>query len=226
MVLFLGILFSTTGFTLYYFLNKSAYLKNVLNLENEGSVRAVIFRRLSGITIFLILPLLLYLILTGKNLMSAYTGSMSDRTLFWLLPLGAFLILINYFNSRTPENINQYPEIREKEWTPSLIFLSALSWIVYLFAYEFLFRAMLFIPSLELFGFLPAVVLNTGIYSLVHIHKGVKEGIGSIFLGFVLCLLVAGTGTFWIAFFVHVILALSSEWFSLKAHPEMKVIRK
>ena len=194
--------------------------------DDEEKVKLVLFRRLSGITIYLIFPLLIYLLLTGDNLLLIYAGKINREFFLWFFPLALLLILLNYLNAGRVDNLVMYPEIRKKEWTPSLIALSALSWIFYLFAYEFLFRGILFIPALELLGFWPAIVLNTGIYSLVHVPKGIKESIGAIFLGFLLCLLVVRTGSFWIAFFSHVVLALSSEWFSIYANPEMRIIRR
>ncbi|MFW5820296.1 MAG: CPBP family intramembrane glutamic endopeptidase, partial [Bacteroidota bacterium] len=230
LTLILGIFFSTTGFTVLHFLNKKG-LKNFpfrssFPGDDEEKVKLVLFRRLSGITIYLILPLLIYLLLTGDNLLLIYAGKMNSEFFWWFFPLALLLILLNYLNAGRVDNLVMYPEIRKKEWTPSLIALSALSWIFYLFAYEFLFRGILLIPALELLGFWPAIVLNIGIYSLVHVPKGIKESIGAIFLGFLLCLLVIRTGSFWIAFFIHVVLALSSEWFSIYANPEMRIIRR
>jgi uncharacterized protein len=45
-------------------------------------------------------------------------------------------------------------------------------------------------------------------------------------LGIVLGIVTVQTGNIWVAFVVHVVLALSNEWFSLKAHPEMKYSNK
>ena len=114
-----------------------------------------------------------------------------------------------------------YPQIRTQNWNLSLLVVSALSWIAYLFAYEFLFRGILFTSSVSLLGIWPAIVLNVGIYSIVHIPKGFKESFWAIVLGVIICLLVVRTGSFWIAFFIHVVLALSNEWFSLRAHPDI-----
>ncbi len=225
LTLMLGIFVSTAGFAFYYFLNRTSYRNRIFEGDEKENVKTVVLRRLSGITIYLIFPLIVYLLLTGKNLLYLYTGSFSFTSFHWFLPLAALLIFTNYIIAGKPANLAMYPEIRKKNWSLSLIFLSAVSWTVYLFAYEFLFRALLFIPALNLMGFWPAVILNSGIYTLVHIPKGIKESSGAFLFGFILCLLVVRTGSFWIAFFLHVVLALSNEWFSLSAHPGMKVVR-
>lgn len=217
-----GIFFSTVGFTLYHFLNQ-----NLIHLqwkEMQDNTRNILLQRLSGMMIYGVLPVTFYYILTQDINIGRYTGILKEDTLYWLLLPAAFIIIINYLNAGRRDNLKMYPEIRKGEWSFSLLILSAVSWAGYLLAYEFLFRALLFVPACRLFGFWPAVILNVGIYSLVHIPKGIKEGVGAIFLGFVLCWLVAKTGSFWIAFFVHVVLALSNEWFSIARNPDIKII--
>jgi membrane protease YdiL (CAAX protease family) len=84
-----------------------------------------------------------------------------------------------------------------------------------------MFRGFLLFSSLPVLGIWPSILLNTAVYSLVHIPKGNKETLGAIPFGILISYLAIETGTFWIAFFTHVILALSNEWFSLRTHPEM-----
>lgn len=225
--LILGITFTTLGFTLYHFLNNSYFKKlNWKGSSQDNNLRNVLLQRLSGITIYGILPAFLFILLAEGGNLSYYTGKLSLQTFYWLVPAAGLLILVSYLNAGSESNFALYPEIRNREWNISLLFLSALSWIVYLLAYEFAFRGLLFIPAYNLFGFWPAVILNTGIYSLVHVPKSLNEGVGAVFLGFVLCLLVVKTGSFWIAFFAHVVLALSNEWFSISKNPDIKMLWK
>ena len=139
----------------------------------------------------------------------------------WLLILTAIIIPINYFNSKNPENLLQYPQIREIEWSLSLTILSTISWLAYLFAYEFMLRGFFLFSSVNLLGKWPAIILNTTVYSLVHLPKGKKETIGAIPFGIVISFLTIETGTIWLAFLAHAILALSNEWFSIAFNPEI-----
>ena len=94
-------------------------------------------------------------------------------------------------------------------------------------AYEFLFRGILLYSCIHSFDIPAAVVINICIYSLVHFPKGINETIGAIPFGLILCLLVIHLDSVWVAVFIHSILALSNEWFSMKAHPDMiYVLRK
>jgi membrane protease YdiL (CAAX protease family) len=59
------------------------------------------------------------------------------------------------------------------------------------------------------------------LYAATHIPKGLDETIGAILLGLVLCLLTLASGTIWIAFFVHLSMALTNCFTALKFHPEI-----
>ncbi|MCK5838327.1 MAG: CPBP family intramembrane metalloprotease, partial [Bacteroidales bacterium] len=89
--------------------------------------------------------------------------------------------------------------------------------------YEFLFRGILLFLSLPILGYWPAIFLNVSFYAFVHVPKGAKETIACIPLGFVLCVLTLETGTILIAFFTHLALALSNEYFSIYFNKKMYV---
>ena len=101
---------------------------------------------------------------------------------------------------------------------------NALGWAAYLFGYEILFRGILLFPLVAEFGVWPAIAVNIALYSSTHIPKGLDETIGAIPLGIVLCVLTLLTGTIWIAFFVHLAMALTNSFTALKHHPEMKSV--
>ena len=130
---------------------------------------------------------------------------------------------MNYFNAKSSENLEIYPQIREKIWNKSLQRKEYFTWFIYLLGYEWLFRGVLFFGSRDVMEFWPALVLNTALYSLVHIPKGLKETLASIPLGILLCIIVERTGVFYAAVIIHFTQAASSSFFSLRVHPDMKL---
>ncbi|MDP3914517.1 MAG: CPBP family intramembrane metalloprotease [Bacteroidota bacterium] len=213
---------ATVGFLSYYYLSTSGKVISLLKTET-GKPIYVLYQRLSGVVIFGFLPLAVILISGTKKLSDFGVVRPDSESYFWVMILSLVIVPVSYFNSRTEENLKMYPQIREKEWSIGMLIMSALSWIAYLLAYEFLFRGFLFFAALPVLGLFFAIVLNTIIYALVHLHKGFKEIIGSVPLGILLCYLTYLSGTIWVAVFTHIILALTSEWFSLWAHPNMVV---
>lgn len=213
---------ATVGFLGYYYLSTSGSIIRLLKTE-KGKPICVLYQRLLGVVILGFLPLVV-IFLSGTKKLSDFGVVWPDsESYFWTMILSLVIVPVSYFNSRTKENLKMYPQIREKEWSIGMLIMSALSWIAYLLAYEFLFRGFLFFAALPVLGLFFAIVLNTIIYALVHLHKGFKEIILSVPLGFLLCYLTYLTGTIWVAVFTHIILALSSEWFSVWAHPNMVV---
>ena len=217
----------SVGFILYYFTSKSATIKNIF-ISRLGKERTkagwVLFERLTGVFFFGFIPIILVLVLYKKGLHQF--GVQSGELLisfYWILGLMPVIILMSYLNAGKKANLNMYPQIRKSDWNFQLIIASALSWIVYLMAYEFMFRGFLLFISVAYLGVWPAIALNVAIYALVHVPKGATEAIGAIPLGILLCIVTLQTGSIIMALAIHIIMALSNEWFSLKAHPDMKV---
>lgn len=211
---------ASLGFIFYYYLPESTFVQKVLK-SAKGETRYVLFQRLLGAFIFGIIPFIIIFFSGMKRMADFGILIPVQETYFWVTILSIIIISINYANSKTAANLEIYPQIRVKVWTITLTFLSILSWIAYLLSYEFLFRGFLFFASSSLLGLWPAIILNTAIYSLVHIPKGIKEIVGAIPLGILLCYLTFRTGSIWVAVLTHIIMAVSNEWLSLRAHPQM-----
>jgi len=99
------------------------------------------------------------------------------------------------------------------------------SWLLYLAAYEFLFRGFLLFTLESAIGLWAALVTMTVLYSMAHLHKGLNEVLGAIPFGVILGFLAFKSGSFWPAFFVHACLAISNDFFALAGHPEMSIQR-
>lgn len=210
------------GFIAYHFISENR--KADEQADDATKISTVMFKRWMGVLFLGVLPAALTLIFTDKSLLDLGMGFQNIGTsLLWTIALGGVAALVNSINAKKADNLAMYPEIRAKNWNRQLVFSSAFTWSAYLFAYEFLFRGILWFCTYPVLGLIPAIALNCALYALVHVPKGKKETIGAIPLGIILCILTQQTGTIWIAFLVHIALALSNEWFSLKYHPEIKI---
>lgn len=219
-----AIAISILGF-LFYFYISGLYVGKAMHRHEKGKPMSVLNQRLWGFFILGCLPLAIILLSGTKDLGYFGLNPPKMESYFWAIVLSLIIIPMNYFIAGTKGNLKMYPQIREVEWPVGLIVQSAVSWILYLFSYEFLFRGFLFFASLPVLGLPWTIVLNTIIYALVHLPKGYREIIGSVPLGILLCYLTFITGSIWVAVFSHIVLALSSEWFSIHAHPQMVIKR-
>ncbi len=214
----LSILSVTLAYCIYYFAWNSSSLRKWFDKqfgEEPAKINWIYFIRWQGVLFFGVMSLVICLV-QGIDLQSVGIGFKNPKpTLIWTLGLGVTVTLLNYFAARSPDNLAMYPMIRTSlPWPRRLLVGSAFTWAAYLLAYEFSFRGFLFFTCLEVMDLPLAIAVNISLYVLVHIAKGWKEAVGSVPLGIVLCLLTYQTGTIWIAFLVHVVMAWGNEWWS------------
>lgn len=214
-----------SGFLFCHYVPETDYVRKNLEGADEDKTRIVILRRTLLFFFFGILPFTFIYISGGGGPDFGMNFRMPGFTIVSGLLIGLLLVFIIYMNHKSADNLKAFPQIRKKEWDIPLVILSSVSWILYLLAYEFFFRGYLLFSMVSDFGKWEAVTINVVLYSLVHLPKGFKESTGAIPLGFLFCLVSLHTGNFWSAFIAHSCMALSNEWLSLSAHPEIKVIR-
>jgi len=178
--------------------------------------------KLTGVVLFGVLPLLV-LLSSGVD-PAEYGLQKGDNAGYWYLFIGLPLLIvaISAFASRNQETMNLYPDLKFRTWTPGRLTILTAGWLLYLTAYEFLFRGFLFFSCYYSFGFTTAAIINIVLYSLAHIPKGIKETAGAIPFGLLLCWITWLTGSIWIPLIAHLSLALSTQYFAIYHHAEMK----
>ena len=225
-----GLLWSVTGFALYFFISKNSRLTNRLStlfplLPPE--VIRVTLQRFWGVLFLGIIPLLI--VLFGFR-SSPGTFGLSFNYLqpppVWSYALVPVIIFVAYIIASRPSNLELYPQIRATTWTWGILWINSIGWIAFLVAYEFLFRGFIFFTSLAVLDPVIAIGVNVVLYALAHFYKGPSELLGSIPIGVLFCYLTLKTGNIWSAVAIHSMMAISHEWFSLKAHPQMKLIKR
>jgi len=209
-----------------YFFNSN----NDKESKSDRSTSSVLRMRYLGFIwmgVISLLSVLIFCIFASYSLSDfGVLPSFPLENFYWIFGFAAVLIPLNYVNASKPDNLEIYPQIREKEWSTSLQRKEYFTWFLYLLGYEWLFRGVFYFSTREVLDFWPALVLNTVVYALVHMPKGLKETLWSVPLGILLCIIVERTGVFYAAVIIHFTQAASSSFFSLRAHPEMKLIKK
>lgn len=229
---FVPIVAALVFFVMYWFVAQSEGIKQRFyknNTEDDASVKHIFFTKYFGFISMGVLPTVLCLILIPEISLADYGLTIIPKTtmfsVIWTVGLCVLVVPLASFSARKPKNLVNYPQIRAKRWTKSILFKNLLGWALYLFGYEFLFRGVLFVPLVEPLGLWVAIAINIALYSATHIPKGLDETIGAIPLGLVLCLLTAASGTIWIAFIVHVAMAWTNSLTALKFHPEIHYVK-
>ena len=220
---------TTIGFLVWFFISKSEKIFRGM-IERHGlasaQVRRIYMQKLLGFVAFGVVPaIVLFAFLPYSWEEWGVAAKFPAETFYWILGLSPVLTLMTYSSTRKPESLAMYPEIRKPEWDMTIFILSALGWMIYLLAYEWMFRGYLLFGCVRAFGVWPAIIINTCIYSLVHVPKGQTEAIGAIPLGILLCIITIRTETIIVAVVAHWVLSLANEWFSLKFNPDINLKR-
>ena len=222
MIIVLPMMLCLIGFITFWFVSKATKM-------NDGSVKNVLFTKYLGLFTMGIVPATIALILMPQYALAdygiTYNSDTTMSSLVAILFLAALTMPLAFLSAKKPSHQANYPQIREKNWTRSLVLKNSLGWSAYLLGYEFLFRGILLFPLVDALGVWPAVAINTAMYSATHIPKGLDETIGAAFLGVVLCLITLMTGTLWVAIVVHITMALTNSFSSIYHNPEMKFVK-
>jgi uncharacterized protein len=213
-----------TGFLACHFIPLNNFVKQYFRSDPEDpsdNSRYILFQRSLSVFVFGFIPLVVIFFADIKPLTIGLNFNNPGFSLGTGSAIGVVLVFINFLNRRNPENLLAYPQIRKREWSVEMVVASAISWLAYLLTYEFILRGYMLFTMVQSFGTWNAVTLNLAFYSLMHVPKGWKEAIGSLPLGFLLCMLCLHAGNIWPAFIAHSCLTLSNEWIALANNPEI-----
>ncbi|XOV94647.1 MAG: lysostaphin resistance A-like protein [Bacteroidota bacterium] len=207
------------GFLIFWILSHEKKLEDLFFSRygaEQGSVYHFIFSKGLGVIFLAVIPIILCTTFAGFNPWDVM--GTNGKILFIVLStlvLGAIAIPLIASSAKKPETLEKYPQIRQKQWSGKTVLINITGWSAYLFGYELLFRGLLLFPLVDRFGVWPAIAINTTLYSTTHIAKGLNEAVAAIPTGILLCVLTLMTGNIWIAFLVHLIIALTNSFAAL-----------
>ncbi|MBN2634842.1 MAG: CPBP family intramembrane metalloprotease [Prolixibacteraceae bacterium] len=214
-------------FYLYYYFAHSEYIKSRFNSKSivYYELKLFIFRKVFGFLVLGIIPGLLYFMILHPTVSPVvfFKGN-SPSGFFVTLILVCIIALLTFINQKSNPQRNSL-QMKIKEWNISLFGINAFGWIIYLLAYEFLFRGILLFECYVNFGFWPAIAINVVIYSAIHMINSKEEAIGALLFGTIASYFALQQGTILIPVIMHIALSLSSDYFSIKINKDLKFIK-
>jgi len=228
-IFIIAVIWCILGFAIYYFLSKNkafAGRLGILSRKFDSQGNQVLVQRILGLLFLGIVSTLIIVLHPGLALKDyGLTFAFLTGPPWWSFLVIPVILVIGIKAAKQDGNLELYPQIRSKNWTPGMIAISGTSWVLFLLGYEFLFRGFLLHASLDIMAAGPAIALNSALYAFAHFYKGPGETFGAIPVGVLLCYLTLVTGNIWCAVILHSVMALSNEWFSLYFHPEMEIVK-
>lgn len=231
-LLLLCLIIASAGFILWYALSSSLRLPvryQIMYDANPPYVNRVLRRRTLAAIIYAVIPLIIIRwtdwisrpTLQDLNISFQWNPEVAKYVGFGLL----VVIVISLISTRTQSSLELYPEVRVRFWRPHILIKSALSWVIYILAYEFFYRGLLLQALLFHLDEVPAIAACTALYGLTHYHRQDRMTILSIIWSVISCVLVLRTGSLLPAIIIHLSLCLIVEWLSIRHHKEMYVRR-
>ena len=155
----------------------------------------------------------------------SFTSGFDKIYFYWLMVLGPIIIIINAFVTKRNSDSSCCQQIQLKKWEVKRIGIYSIAGILYLFAFELLYRGFLFFPLVNTIDVVSVITINVLIFAISLSGKRVNDTIGKLLFHIVLCMATYQTGTIWVAFTAQVVNSLSSNLFVLRFQSEMRVIK-
>jgi membrane protease YdiL (CAAX protease family) len=214
------------GFYFYHYLTEFKIISSLFSEKHHYpdrlTVTEFVSAKMTGFLFLGLLPFLFFVFFTPLSFTDlGLTFGETGKYWYLIIVIPVLAVLITSQASKNQRQQEVYPQMRLKRWGILQVGISFGGWAIYLFAYEFLFRGILWFLCYKAFGFLPALVINLSLYSSLHMPKGIKETLGAIPVGFLLCIFSYLTGSFFLAFITHLAIASSTELFSVYHNPDM-----
>ena len=223
---------ASIGFILWYAFATSLRLParyQVMYDNNPPYVKRVLRRRTFGMIIYAFVPLIIirWTDWVGRpSLHDLHISFQINHEVLLYTGIGIVLVIaIGLLTTRSDSSLEVYPEVRVRFWRPNILFLSALTWTIYIVALEFFYRGLLFQTLLLRLDTIPAIAACTGLYGLANYFRLNRLTIVSLVWGLGACLIVLQTDSLIPVIFIHLSMCLVTEWLSIKYHREMYVRR-
>lgn len=217
----LTLIIFTFAYLAYFFSYKYRWVEKLAVKHGDTEQRkefAIHIPRFLGFLLLGAIPFLIAIMFFSKPVSDyGFTFIYGKNSFVISLVSIAVFVLAGILRSGKGIDTSYYPQVRIPAWDRRSHAMNIVSWVLYILGYEFMLRGLMFFTCLHAFGLIPAIIINSVIYSLIHIFKGKGEAFGAFFLGIAFCLLAYYTNSFLLPFVLHVTLAIGNDLKAIKA---------
>jgi membrane protease YdiL (CAAX protease family) len=164
----------------------------------------VLYKRLTAFVLYGICTYLIIKSLFRESIFNfGLSRGQSNLPLSLMGPVVALSFLTLLFFSRRETIYQRYPEMSGARTSATYFAVSAVTYALYLFSYEFLFRGFLLFGLKRSFGDFPAALVSMGFVTLTHIGTSIPVVLGSMVSGIIFPYMVLLSGSIWPVFLLH-----------------------
>jgi membrane protease YdiL (CAAX protease family) len=220
---FFIVLVTLTLFWIHFMFGSERFFKKqtrrLLSAQNalKRQALSVAYKRVSAFILFGLCPIIIVKVLLRDSI--AHFGlsrAQGKLHLTYLSPVLVLTVLTMLFFSRRRKIYSRYPEIRGARVSRFYFTMNALTYGMYLYGYECLFRGFLLFGLREPIGDLPAAIVSMTFVTLAHIGTAFPVVMGSSISGIIFSYMALLTGSIWHVFFLHVFIGVGMDYLCVK----------
>lgn len=185
--------------------------------SEQAQSLGVYYRRISAFVLYGVVPLALIRTMTGESPRGFGLSARLSINPVYLLPLVPLAFLTLLLSSRSAVLHRRYPEVRTAAASGGGFLLSALSYLLYFFGYEFLFRGYLLFGLYRHLGAWKAVLASTAFTALTHLRTPFPVILGSVATGLLFARVVLAAGTLWPVLVLHCCIGIGMDLLCIRA---------
>ncbi len=211
--------FTTVLYILYRFILNISYRLNINKRPVIQRDVLIYGKRVSAFIIFGVFPIIIvkYIFHESPHLYGFALVHNRVKPIYFLIML-AMVLPIMIILSRKDSINSHYPEVRAATFSKWSLLLSSVTYIMYYFGYEGLFRGFLVFGLRRYTGDLFAVVVSMIFTSVTHLNSPFVVLIGSVVSGIIFPYIVILSGSIWALFVFHSLIGVSMDIFCVRAN--------
>ena len=198
---------------------------NRKSLSKESTDKIIYSKRLLAFFIYGIIPIIIVKYILHERLQD-YGFAMVHKNVkpvyFFIMTAMIFPVMI--FLSRKKRINSHYPEVKRAYLSKASFFLSSITYVLYYFGYESLYRGFLVFGLKRYTGDFIAVIASMVFTSITHLSSPWIVLIGSMVSGVIFPYIVILSGSIWALFVFHSMIGISMDIFCIKAKKSKVVI--
>ncbi len=202
----------------YYFGSAKFFVKTFSNLKHnpEFELYSYIYQFAVFFILMLIIPML-FIKFRLKRPLTDFGIGLGDKkfgikAILILFPL--FILPLVLSSYKMADVQQEYPMCKLLHSRRDLILIYELAYIfLYYIAWEFFFRGFLLFSLADEYGNLPAILIQTFSFCLIHIGKPAGETLGAIIAGILFGAIALRTRSIWFVLLLHACLGVLTDIF-------------
>jgi membrane protease YdiL (CAAX protease family) len=144
--------------------------------------------------------------------------------LLFIGPIIIITVLTMLFFSRREKIYHRYPEMEGARISRVYFVGSALSYVVYLFSYECLFRGFLLFGLKGTLGGLPSTLISMTFVTLSHVGTSAPVLMGAMASGLLFPYIALQSGSIWPVFALHSFIGIGMDFLCARQHTKVETV--